>query len=184
MDRSNVTEYTFRSHTGTHIDAPYHYYPDGMFLDDIPLERFRGRGFVVPMHKRRLEAITTDDLTPYADRIRSLPFVMLSFGWAKYYGSEEYYNHPYISEDAAKTLVDLKVGCVAIDTLTPDVPIPLRQPGYKGPAHLTLLGGDVLIIENLNSMQELENQFVNIYAFPVRIKHSDGAPVRVIAEIE
>lgn len=181
VDRSNVTEFQFSSHTGTHMDAPYHYVPGGLHLDEIPIERFTGSGFVVPVHREPLEAITVRDLLPYEESLQGVSFALLSFGWAQYYGTDEYLRHPYVAEDAAKWLLELGIGCIGSDTLTPDVPLSLRGPGYKGPAHVVLLGGNVLIIENLASMRALEGERVEVYAFPAKIRSSDGAPVRVVA---
>src|SRR4051812_43797529 len=88
--KSHVSHYSFSSHVGTHMDAPFHYYPAKPFLDQVELERFRGAGFVVPFRKERLSQITPDDLAPYREQIAAAPFALLSTGWAQHFGTEEY----------------------------------------------------------------------------------------------
>lgn len=183
VDRSNVTEFTLRTHMGTHMDAPYHYIPTGPHLDEVDIQRFTGRGYVIPAHKERLTPLHEEDIMALADKLRGIPFALFSFGWSKYFGTDEYYNHPYLAEDAAQALVALEVGCVGVDTITPDIPIPLRKPGYKGPAHLTLLGNNVLIIENVTGLEPLEGQDIEVYAFPLKLKNGDGGPVRLVGGV-
>ncbi|MCL8209261.1 MAG: cyclase family protein [Actinomycetia bacterium] len=181
---ANVTEFTFRTHMGTHVDAPYHFIATGKRLDQIPIERFTGQGFVVPAPLPPLTPVHREDLAPWADRIRGLDFVLFSFRWASYFGTEEYFRHPYLAEDAAEELVRLGVRCVGVDTYTPDTPVPIRTPEHRGPTHLVLLGHDVLIIENLASLVPVEGRAVRVYAFPLKIRDADGAPARVVVEWE
>jgi arylformamidase len=179
-----MTEYTFASHTGTHMDAPFHYFPDAPHLDEIDLRRFTGEGFVVPMRKPALSAVAPEDLAPYHEQIQGLPFVLLSFDWARHFGTSEYFNHPYLGVEAAEYLVSLGVGCVVLDTLTPDAAIPVRPQHHIGPVHRILLGNDVLIVENAASLRALEDSSIAVSAFPMPIRASDGAPVRLVAEID
>lgn len=182
--RSNVTEYSFSSHLGTHMDAPFHYFVERAHLDEIELDRFRGAGFVVPIERQALEEVTVQDLAPYREQLRDTPFALLSSGWAKHYGTAEYFNHPFLSEEAAQELVDLGVSCVILDVMTPDAAIPVRPENHDGPVHRILLGNDVLIVENAASMAGLEGRRVDVLAFPVAIRASDGAPVRLVVETE
>jgi arylformamidase len=180
--RSNVTQYSFSSHMGTHMDAPFHYFAERAHLDEIDVNRFRGAGFVVPIRRERLAAISPDDFSQYRDQMRGASFVLLSTGWAKHFGTDEYLNHPYLSEDAAQELVDLDIGCLILDTLTPDAAIPVRPADHTGPVHQILLGNDVLIVENAAAMTGLEGRRVEVFAFPIAIAKSDGAPVRIVVD--
>ena len=42
-----VSEIRLGTHTGTHIDAPRHFFPEGSTLDAYPLHRLVGPGLVV-----------------------------------------------------------------------------------------------------------------------------------------
>jgi len=43
----NLSRYSFGSHTGTHVDAPFHFLEDGITIDRLPLELLMGRARVV-----------------------------------------------------------------------------------------------------------------------------------------
>ena len=55
--------FTFMSHTGTHVDAPFHYGPrsaDGSpakTIDELPLEWFHGDGVVLDLRRRGLQCV-------------------------------------------------------------------------------------------------------------------------------
>ena len=44
---ANVSQVAMGLHTGTHVDAPFHFLPEGVTLDKIALERFVGTAAVV-----------------------------------------------------------------------------------------------------------------------------------------
>jgi kynurenine formamidase len=57
------------SHTGTHIDAPYHFLKKGMKIDQIPVHRFLGHGVLVDVSGKSERAlIETRDIEPYRKR--------------------------------------------------------------------------------------------------------------------
>ena len=96
------------SHAGTHIDAPYHFLPEGKSITDYPVSRFAGEGVVLDLrHKKAGEAITAEDIAVCREQIRAGDFVIMQTGWFEKYGSEAYYNHPYIAKEAAELLVKL-----------------------------------------------------------------------------
>src|SRR5206468_11527270 len=45
-DDVNATALTVSVHAGTHVDAPFHFLPDGAAIDSVPLERFMGPALV------------------------------------------------------------------------------------------------------------------------------------------
>jgi kynurenine formamidase len=179
---ANVTYYSFSSHLGTHMDAPLHYYADGASLDELDFRRFKGDGFVVPIPGTPRRPITVDDLAPYRDDLAAARFALLSTGWARHFGTPEYREHPYLEVDAAQLLVEIGITCVILDTMTPDLPLAANPDRKNGPVHSTLLGNDVLIVENAASMADVEGRRVTVMAFPMRIERSDGAPIRLVVE--
>jgi arylformamidase len=93
--------------------------------------------------------------------------------------------HPYLSVDAANCLVDLRVKIIGMDTITPDIPIPMRPEGFDFPVHRILLGKDILVIETLGrNLRQLLAKRLTIGAFPLRIKRADGAPCPVLGLLE
>lgn len=166
------------SHAGTHIDAPYHFLADGKRLTDFPVSRFAGEGIAIDLrHKKAGEAITAEDIETYRGQIREGDFVVLQTGWFEKYGNEDYFNHPYIAKEAAELLVDLGVTIVAVDFLNVDPTL-----WEQWDAHPILLGNEVLIVENLNNSTALDPGRRYCFCFmPVKLKDSDGAPIRAFA---
>ena len=81
------------------------------------------------------------------------------------------------------TVCDVNVKLVGVDCVTVDMPLQLRPPDFAYPAHRTLLGNDVLIIENLADLSPVSGKRLQIFAFPLRITGSDAGHVRVVAEL-
>ena len=158
------------THVGTHMDAPSHMADDGANLDAIPLERFTGRGIYIKVGKSfDLAEVQKAD-------IRTGDIVFFHTGMSDHYHEKAYYeNYPAISEDIANYLVEKKVKIVGVDMCSVD-----HEPF---PVHRILLGVGVLIIENLTNLGVLSGKEFRIHAYPVKLE-LDGAPVRVVAEIQ
>ena len=57
-DSSNLTAFSMCAHNGTHVDAPFHFIPDGKTLDALGLEPFVGTCYVA----RAAGALTAEGL--------------------------------------------------------------------------------------------------------------------------
>jgi Predicted metal-dependent hydrolase len=90
------------SHAGTHVDAPWHYFPTSegkraRTIDEMPLEWFYHDGAVLDMrHKPRGSLITVDDLKAALDKIgyqiKPWDIVMIQTGADKLWGKAEYFD--------------------------------------------------------------------------------------------
>ncbi|KZT72440.1 putative cyclase [Daedalea quercina L-15889] len=70
-DGNNVASISMGSHTGTHVDAPYHFIEDGRRIDDIPISRFVGPALVVDLSSKGSgECIVWSDLAPYEETLK------------------------------------------------------------------------------------------------------------------
>ena len=76
---------------------------------------------------------------------------------------------------AAQLIVDCKVRLIGVDFPSVDRP--------PHPAHLVLLGHDVLIVENLTNLAAIGDNAFNFSAIPLAIAGRDGSPVRAFAKI-
>ena len=166
------------SHAGTHIDAPYHFLPEGKRITDYPVSRFIGEGVVLNLqHKKAAEAITRSDLEPLQGKIRQGDFLVLQTGWCEKYGDGEYLNHPYLSKEAAEKLVAWGVSIVAVDFLNVDPTL-----WEQWDVHPMLLGNEVLIVENVAGSLALDPDKRYGFCFaPIKLQGSDGGPVRAFA---
>jgi arylformamidase len=173
-----VTRLQLGSHTGTHIDAPAHYVSGGRSISDYPLERFFPVGMVVPLawHGDD-EAIAPEALRPYLAALPPGAALLLRTGWDRYWKTERYLHHPYLSPTAALLLAEAGVALVGIDALNVDS----TQQG-SAHAHAALLGNDVLIVENLTGLDRLLPGLHYQCAFlPLPLAGLDGSPVRALA---
>ena len=192
-DHCNVDLLKLGSHTGTHIDAPYHFLKDGQRIDEIPVARFIGNGILIDVSdKSDRDLIDRADLKFYASGIKKGDFVIFRTGWDRYFGTPRYLQHPFLSSDAAALLLKLGVTLVGIDALNIDASYRTAmdteslEEGSQAhadeefPVHDILLGNDILIVENLCNLDRITQQN-GFYSFlPLKLKDSDGSPIRAI----
>ena len=165
-------------HTGTHMDAFFHFYHGRPTIDQIPLAQCIGPALLLDLsHKRAKQEITEDDLDPHRHAISRTPKVVLNTGWARNWGTAHYFTeYPPLTGDAAHFLVDCGIELIGIDTPSVDYP--------PNEAHFVLLGRDVLIVENLTNLDQIGQPHFEFTALPLKITGRDGSPVRAIAITE
>jgi len=181
------TRYQLTTHIGTHVDAARHFFSEGKTIDQYPFERFVGEGVVLDVRRDKPVQLTAKELKESSPQIKKDDIVLLYTGWAEkyFYDDESYFTHPYLSEDAANWLVEIGINIIGMDTTTLDMPIPLRPEGFNFPVHRTLLGNDILIIENLGpKLAQLLGRRLIIGAFPIKIRGVDAAPSAVFAVLK
>ena len=192
-DYCHVDVLTLGSHTGTHIDAPFHFLAAGKKIDELPVLRFIGNGVLVDVAaKSDRELIEPEDVEPYTTKIKKGDFVIFKTGRDKHFGTPRYYLHPYLSAEGARLILQLGVALVGIDAMNIDptyqeVPDLERSAkdlpdanAYGYPVHDILLGNDILIVENLCNLGKIK-QVKGIYSFlPLKLKDSDGSPIRAV----
>ncbi|MFC3995736.1 cyclase family protein [Nocardiopsis sediminis] len=178
----NSTELHMSTHNGTHADAPFHFLADGARVDELPLELFTGRAVVADVRGRGDRSpIAAADLGPWRGRFVPGAVVLLHTGWSAHYGTDRYFDHPYLAGDAARMLVDAGVRTIGIDAPSPDETPFGAHPGSGWDTHLAVLGAGGTIIENLCGLELLDFPDPWFSAFPLRLDSGDGAPVRAVA---
>ena len=160
-------------HAGTHIDTPMHMTDDDTYMNEVPLDRFKGNGCVLDV--RGQDPIEYKD--EYSDIVKENDIVLLYTGYDEKYGSEEYYDeHPIVDESLAQFFVDKKIKMLGMDIPTPD-----KHPFN---VHKTLFKNNILIIENLTNLSELLSvKEFKIIAFPLKIE-ADSSIARVVAKFD
>jgi kynurenine formamidase len=171
----NCSQIATSVHCGTHMDAPFHFFGDRATIDRVPLERTTGPALMVRLpwttHGGVIDAA---HLAPVAPRLRRFERVVFNTLWHRRWGEADYFTeHPVITGEAAQLLVDCGVRLVGVDTPSVD-----RAPF---PAHLVLLGNDVLIVENLTNLEAIGGDEFELVATPLAIAGRDGSPVRALA---
>lgn len=167
---SNVSRLVMGTHTGTHVDAPKHFFDDRGGVDALSLDLLIGRARVVQMARRG--GITAADLAGAG--LREDVRVLLRTGNSAFWSAPFREDYTYLSEEGARYLVDQGVKVVGIDYLSVEQ---FKKAG--APAHRALLSAGVVIIEGLN-LAEAEPGMYELMCLPLRVTGGDGAPARVV----
>jgi arylformamidase len=168
---ANLSKITLGSHTGTHIDTPYHFLDHGKTLEDIDISRFYG--FAKVFEIKNPNKILLQD-------IETLPIeegdIILFKTKNSLLLKENIFHDDYVglSLEAARYLADKNVKTIGIDYLS------IGPRGDEGrEVHRILLGKEIGIIEGLNLLEIKEGRYF-MMALPLKIKGGEGSPVRAI----
>ncbi len=178
-DGFKETLITMFSHTGTHMDAPAHLFPNGTTLDSFPAEHFVGNGLIIDCCDLKAgQRITMSYLDKVKDKIKHAEYILFHTGWDKYWGTSDYFGeYPYITEEVAEYLIQNNKKGIGLDVIGLD---PIRD--GKLPLHRKLLlKNNMVIIENLTHLGKVGNEIFTFVALPLKYENADGAPIRAIA---
>ncbi len=170
-DSSNVSTLHMSAHSGTHVDAPRHFFDQGPGAEGLALEMLCGRARVIELTTRK--AITADDLAQrdLSEDVR----VLIKTHNSRLWGSPEFHTDFIgVAESGAKYLVEHGIKVVGVDYLSVEA---FKTPG--APAHHVLLGGGTIVIEGLN-LRDIEPGIYELLCLPLLVVGSDGAPARVV----
>jgi len=176
-DGCRVSALRLGSHAGTHVDVPAHTEPDGRTLDAVPVEAFVRDAAVVDC--RDLGA--RDPAPPPRVPATGADCVVFYTGWDRRWGTDRYWDHPYLAPETARRCPDRRC-VVVLDAASPDpTPTANAEPGAPEdlPAHHAVLGADGLVVENLRGIDRLPTR-VELRLHPLALA-VDGAPARVVA---
>lgn len=166
-----VTHIEMGSHTGTHIDAPWHMVEGGRRLNQIPIETLIGPASVVEISGRR--SIARADL----EKLNSAGVQRILFKTdnSQHWTDGKFYEQfVYLEPEAAEYLVQHNIKLVGIDYLSID-----QFRSVEHPTHFVLLRRNVVIIEGLN-LSRVPPGAYHMIALPLNLQDVDGAPTRVI----
>jgi kynurenine formamidase len=178
----NVLHVRMGSQTGTHVDAPFHFLEDGARIDQLPLELFLGPAVVADVRgKAPHAAITWADLAPVASRLAPGRMLLLHTGWDEHWGTDRYFDHPFLDGDAAGRVVAAGVRTIGLDALSLDETVLGGEPAGGFAAHVAVLGAGGVIVENLTNLAAVRSPDPVVSVLPLRLAGADGAPVRAVA---
>ncbi|MBB1485635.1 cyclase family protein [Oceanospirillum sediminis] len=182
IENRETRKITLGTHTGTHIDAPRHFIPDGKTVEQISMEQCVGYALVLDFsHLPDFHEISREELESSVGS-NSVERVIFRFDWDKHLGTNKYYSdHPFLSESACEFLVEKGCKLIALDTPQPDNPKNGRFSIKDAPNHKILLGSDILIVEYLINIKLIKSTITTLVVAPLKIASGDGAPVRCFA---
>ncbi|HSA98278.1 MAG TPA: cyclase family protein [Candidatus Nitrosotenuis sp.] len=179
-DRYNLEMLFLSTHTGTHVDAPYHFVKNGKKIHQIEPGRFLCDAILIKVKGMPNYRITEDDIVRFESKHGSIPAesaVIFHTGWNEKLSKKGFFEkNPGLSTSAAKYLSSKKIGLVGIDSPSIDI-----GADSSFSAHKILLKSGVLILENLCNLDKIKKTHFGIMALPLKIHGATGSPVRAIA---
>jgi kynurenine formamidase len=165
------------ANTGTYVDSPFHRYVDGKDLAGLPLESLADiEGLVVRRPFENGLAIDADAFVALNARGKA---VLVHTGWDRFWRADAYLeDHPFLTEAAARALVEMGAAFVGIDSHNiDDTRVRAR------PVHTLLLGADIPIGEHLTNLGALPDGGFRFSAVPPKIFGMGTFPVRAYARL-
>lgn len=171
---ANVSNLSLCVHTGTHVDSPFHFVPDGSKVDKLPLDILVGKAQVVEIssHVQEIDQAVVESLKLETGIERVLFKTRNSLYWSTH-PDEFQTNFVGINESGAVALVQRAIKLVGIDYLS------IAPYKKSRPTHEVMLKNQMVIIEGLDLGQVLPGVYT-LVCLPLKLKDTDGAPARAI----
>ncbi|HEX4545259.1 MAG TPA: cyclase family protein [Candidatus Acidoferrum sp.] len=179
-------------HYGTHLDAPAHFPPGKVTVDQIPVKQLFGPAVVIDVRAAsgkdadyQLPARRVEDWEKQHGRIPEGAIVLLRTGWASRWPDVKRYRNqdaagtmhfPGFSEGAAKLLMERRASGLGCDTMSVDY-----GASKDFAVHHLALGAGLYHLENLGDLSELPESGAFLIVAPIRLEGGSGGPVRVFA---
>jgi arylformamidase len=165
----NVGKLTMSIHTGTHIDAPFHFDNDGRKVTDLDIQLYVGPARVIDVTGK--ESIGAEDVAVYdLDGVTRL--LLRTGSWT----NPEAFPQTicYLRPDLAPCLAEKGIRLIGVDVPSVD---PLDS--KELPAHHGLHAHDIHILEGVD-LSEVEPGDYELIALPLPLVEADGSPVRAV----
>ncbi len=194
---------TASTHSGTHVDAPYHYGPtvDGKpakTIDQVPLEWCYGNGVVLDF--RYLEQgseITAEDVKSALQKINHTlkegDIVLVQTGADKFWGTNAYLPaQSGLGMDATEYILNQGVKCIGIDGWGLDRPVAKMVESYHKtgnqkdlwPSHFYGRRVEYLQVEKMANLDKLPSTGFKVAVFPIKIERGSAGWTRAVAILE
>lgn len=193
------------THSGTHLDAPWHYHPtmDGddtkaLTIDEIPLEWCFSDGVMLDLsHKPDGYLVQAADLEEALNKaghkIKPLDIVLVHTGASRAWGTPEYLVKGCgMGREATLWLLNQGVRITGTDAWSWDRPLPIiaaefqktKDPSIIWEGHFASIEKGYCHMEKLTNLDRLPPTGFKVACFPVKIKSASAGWVRAVAIIE
>jgi kynurenine formamidase len=179
-------------HYGTHLDAPIHFPPGKMPVDQIPPRQLFGMAVVLDV---RAEGASDPDyqlptvrICEWEKRHGQIPggaIVLLRTGWSSRWPDARSYRNedeagrmhfPGFSVETVERLIERKISGIGCDTMSVDC-----GASQDFAVHHLALGAGLYHLENLSDLSELPEKGASLVVAPIKLEGGSGGPVRVFA---
>jgi kynurenine formamidase len=198
----SLMTYTLTTHTGTHMDAPFHYGDvtaegkPARTICEVPLSWCYGNGVMLDVSGGPCdEPVTSGEIMAELERIgyalKPLDIVLLKTGGDRHVGTSKYFTHfRGMSVDATACLIKRGVKVIGIDSFSFDAPfdrmlksyLNTRDPACLWPAHIYGRKREYCQIERITNLDKIVRPFgFKVACFPINLALADAAWCRVVA---
>ena len=182
-DGYNLELLFLSTHTGTHIDAPFHFVKNGKKVHEIAPERLVNEAVLIRIGKNSNRSISKTDIQNFEQKngkIENGSTVIFYTGWQKNLNKEFYFTeNPGLSVSAAKYLVSKKINMVGIDSPSIDL-----GTDSKFSVHHVLAKNNILIVENLANLGKIKSNNFHLITSPLKLKNATGSPIRAFGFVD
>jgi kynurenine formamidase len=173
----NLFEVVLGSQTGSHVDAPYHFSDAGTTIEKMDLKYFMGNGLIIDVsHKKAKEEITLEEIRKHEKAIEKTEIVLFKTNWYKKAGTDEFYDHPFLSKAGGEYLLSKGIKTAGIDAINLD-----NTGGTEFPIHDMYSAAGGIIAENLANLDSVDFVSPFFVLLPLKLAGCDGSPVRAVA---
>ncbi|RMW38783.1 MAG: cyclase family protein [Nitrosopumilus sp.] len=179
-DGYNLELLFLSSHTGTHLDAPFHFIKNGIKIDQIPLGRLMGKAILIKIRKPKNSPITKSDIIQFEKKNGIIPdksSIFFFTDWQKNLKKDNYFTeNPGLALSASTYIAQKKTNLVGIDSPSIDLG---KDESFT--VHHILSKNNILIVENLTNLNKIKSKEFYFTILPLKLKDATGSPVRAIA---
>ena len=179
-DGYNLELLFLSSHTGTHLDAPFHFIKNGIKIDQIPLGRLMGKAILIKIRKPKNSPITKSDIIQFEKKNGIIPdksSIFFFTDWQKNLKKSNYFTeNPGLALSASTYIAQKKTNLVGIDSPSIDLG---KDESFT--VHHILSKNNILIVENLTNLNKIKSKEFYFTILPLKLKDATGSPVRAIA---
>jgi len=192
------------THTGTHVDAPWHYAAKtagekSRTIDELPLEWFYGNGVLFDFSDKEAGyEITVKDLEDQISKmnyeLQPYDIVLVRTDADKRLFENDYaVSHAGVSAEATRWLIQQGIKVMGTDGWGWDIPLPMQAADYKQnprdgvlwAAHFVGKEAEYCQIEKLANLEKLPKRTgFTVAVFPVKITGASAGWARPVAIFE
>jgi arylformamidase len=171
---ANVSRLDFGSHTGTHVDAPKHFFDDGAGVDALSLDVLMGPARLLAFADSVLSIGEAELRAHDLSGVTRILLKTRNSSWLASGSTEFHPDYTYVAPDGAEYLASLGVKLVGVDYLS----VEQFHSGHHK-THRTLLEREIIIIEGL-LLSDVPAGDYELRCLPILFPGLDGAPARAV----
>lgn len=161
-------------HTGTHVDAPLHFIPNGSTISDMPVDATIGPCQVIEIQDK--EKITAAELKKHDIRKGDRILCKTANSPRTYTAPKFVEDYVYLDDDASDYLVEKGIVLFGLDNLTIGS---YKRPENINKTHTTLLGAGIYVLENC-ALDGVPAGEYELLCLPLLMLNGDAGPCRAL----